>query len=145
LKRGEEDFDVSQTSLPRFGIMTAPSQVDYDDVLRVWREADGIPDIEHAWLFDHLMPIFGDPDGPTHEGWTLLSALAAQTQRLRLGLLVTSNRFRPPGMLAKIATTVDIVSCGRLDFGIGAGSRPSLPLARREYEAHGLPFHDFSP
>ena len=46
-------------------------------------------------------------------------------------------------MLAKIATTVDIVSGGRLDFGIGAGSRPGHPLARREYEAHGLPYHDF--
>ena len=124
--------------------MTAPLQVDYDDILRVWREADTIPEIEHAWLFDHLMPIGGDPDGPTYEGWTLLSALAAQTRRLRLGLLVTSNRFRPPAMLAKIATTVDIVSGGRLDFGIGAGSRPSHPLARREYEAHGLPFHDFA-
>jgi hypothetical protein len=82
--------------------MIAPSQVDYHDVLRVWREADTIPEIEHAWLFDHLMPIFGDPSGPTYEGWTLLSALAAQTRRLRLGLLVTSNRFRPPAMLAKI-------------------------------------------
>jgi alkanesulfonate monooxygenase SsuD/methylene tetrahydromethanopterin reductase-like flavin-dependent oxidoreductase (luciferase family) len=130
--------------MSQFGIMTAPSQVDYADILRVWREADTIPQIEHAWLFDHLMPIFGDPTGPTYEGWTLLSALAAQTHRLRVGLLVTSNRFRPPAMLAKIATTVDIVSGGRLDFGIGAGSRPSHPLARREYEAHGLPFHDFS-
>ena len=133
-----------QTSQASFGIATAPSQVTYHDVLRVWREADTIPQIEHAWLFDHLMPIVGEPDGPTFEGWTLLSALAAQTQRLRVGLLVTSNRFRPPAMLAKIATTVDIVSGGRLDFGIGAGSRPSHPLARREYEAHGLPFHDFS-
>jgi len=88
------------------------------------------------------MPIGGDPNGPVFEGWTLLSALAAQTRRLRLGLLVTSNRFRPPALLAKIATTVDIVSGGRLDFGIGVGSRPSHPLARREYEAHGLPFHD---
>ncbi|MFD2082606.1 LLM class flavin-dependent oxidoreductase [Actinopolymorpha cephalotaxi] len=122
--------------------MTAPSQVDYDDILRVWREADAIPRIEHAWLFDHLMPIFGDPNGPTFEGWTLLSALAAHTQRLRLGVLVTSNRFRPPAILAKIAATVDVVSGGRLDFGIGAGSRPSHPLARREYDAHGLPFHD---
>jgi alkanesulfonate monooxygenase SsuD/methylene tetrahydromethanopterin reductase-like flavin-dependent oxidoreductase (luciferase family) len=127
---------------PRFGIATAPQQVGYHDILRVWREADAIPEIEHAWLFDHLMPIGGDPDGPIYEGWTLLSALAAQTGRLRLGLLVTSNRFRPPAMLAKIATTVDIVSGGRLDFGIGAGSRPSHPLARREYEAHGLPYHD---
>ena len=122
--------------------MTAPSQVGYHDVLRVWREADTIPEIEHAWLFDHLMPVGGDPGGPTCEGRTLLSALAAQTRRLRLGLLVTSNRFRPPAMLAKIAATVDIVSGGRLDFGIGAGSRPGHPLARREYEAHGLPFHD---
>jgi alkanesulfonate monooxygenase SsuD/methylene tetrahydromethanopterin reductase-like flavin-dependent oxidoreductase (luciferase family) len=125
-----------------FGILTAPQQVPYDEVLRVWREADSIPAIEHAWLFDHLMPIGGDPAGPIFEGWTLLSALAAQTERLRLGLLVTSNRFRPPAMLAKIATTVDIVSGGRLDFGIGAGSRPSLPAARREYDAHGLPYLD---
>ncbi|MFE0026348.1 LLM class flavin-dependent oxidoreductase [Amycolatopsis sp. NPDC059021] len=127
---------------PRFGIMTAPMQVGYDDLLRVWREADAIPEIEHAWLFDHLMPIGGDPAGPIFEGWTLLSALAARTERLRLGILVTSNRFRPPAMLAKIATTVDIVSGGRLDFGIGAGSRPGHPLARREYDAHGLPYHD---
>ena len=129
-------------SRPSFGIMTSPSQVDYHDILRVWREADAIPEIEHAWLFDHLMPIFGDPNGPTYEGWTLLSALAAQTRRLRLGVLVTSNRFRPPAMLAKIAATVDVVSDGRLDFGIGAGSRTDIPWARREYEAHGLPFHD---
>ena len=126
---------------PRFGILTAPMNVGYDEILRVWREADEIPEIEHAWLFDHLMPIGGDPDGPIFEGWTLLSALAAQTERLRLGLLVTSNRFRPPAVLAKIATTVDIVSGGRLDFGIGAGSRPSHPLARREYDGHGLPYH----
>jgi alkanesulfonate monooxygenase SsuD/methylene tetrahydromethanopterin reductase-like flavin-dependent oxidoreductase (luciferase family) len=126
---------------PRFGILTAPMNVGYDELLRVWREADEIPEIEHAWLFDHLMPIGGDPDGPIFEGWTLLSALAAQTERLRLGLLVTSNRFRPPAVLAKIAATVDIVSGGRLDFGIGAGSRPSHPLARREYDGHGLPYH----
>ncbi|MCE0767730.1 LLM class flavin-dependent oxidoreductase [Pseudonocardia kujensis] len=132
----------AQAFRPSFGIMTAPSQVAYEDVLRVWREADGIPQIEHAWLFDHLMPIFGNPEGPTFEGWTTLSALAAQTERLRIGLLVTSNRFRPPAILAKIAATVDVVSGGRLEFGIGAGSRPDVPLARHEYEAHGLPFHD---
>jgi alkanesulfonate monooxygenase SsuD/methylene tetrahydromethanopterin reductase-like flavin-dependent oxidoreductase (luciferase family) len=134
---------MTDASTPSFGIVTAPMQVGYPDILRVWREADTIAEIEHAWLFDHLMPIAGDRSGPIFEGWTLLSALAAQTQRLRLGLLVTSNRFRPPAVLAKIATTVDIVSDGRLDFGIGAGSRPSNPLARTEYAAHGLPYHDF--
>ncbi|WP_405913506.1 LLM class flavin-dependent oxidoreductase [Streptomyces sp. NBC_00963] len=133
---------MPQSPQPSFGIMTAPSQVGYEDILRVWREADAIPEIEHAWLFDHLMPIWGDPNGVAYEGWTLLSALAAQTRRLRLGVLVTSNRFRPPAMLAKIAATVDVISGGRLDFGIGAGSRPGHPVARREYEAHGLPFHD---
>jgi alkanesulfonate monooxygenase SsuD/methylene tetrahydromethanopterin reductase-like flavin-dependent oxidoreductase (luciferase family) len=120
---------MAHTTHPRFGIMTAPMNVDYADIVRVWREADAIPEIEHAWLFDHLLPIGGDLDGPILEGWTLLSALAAQTERLRLVLLVTSNRFRPPAMLAKIATTVDIVSGGRLDVGIGAGSRPSHPVA----------------
>jgi alkanesulfonate monooxygenase SsuD/methylene tetrahydromethanopterin reductase-like flavin-dependent oxidoreductase (luciferase family) len=129
---------------PSFGIVTAPQQVAYADVLRVWREAESLPEIEHAWLFDHLLPIGGDIDGPIFEGWTLLAALAAQTERLRLGVLVTSNRIRPPALLAKIATTVDIVSGGRLEFGIGAGSRPSVPWARREYDAHGLPYHDFS-
>jgi alkanesulfonate monooxygenase SsuD/methylene tetrahydromethanopterin reductase-like flavin-dependent oxidoreductase (luciferase family) len=125
-----------------FGIMTAPMQVGYDDILRVWREADEIPEIGHAWLFDHLMPIGGDPDGPILEGWTLLSALAGQTSRLDLGLLVTSNRVRPPALLAKIATTVDVVSHGRMVFGLGVGSRPDHPLARREYAAHGLPFDE---
>ena len=133
---------MTQTTGVSFGIATAPQQVTYHDVQRVWREADTIPEIEHAWLFDHLLPIAGDQKGPIFEGWTLLSALAAQTERLRLGLLVTSNRFRPPAMLAKIAATVDIVSGGRLDFGIGAGSRTSIPWARREYDANGLPYHD---
>jgi alkanesulfonate monooxygenase SsuD/methylene tetrahydromethanopterin reductase-like flavin-dependent oxidoreductase (luciferase family) len=125
-----------------FGIMTAPMQVDYHDILRVWREADTVDEIDHAWLFDHLFPIDGDLTGPVFEGWTLLAALAAQTERLRLGLLVTSNRLRPPAVLAKIATTVDIVSGGRLTLGLGAGSRPDLDWARREYDAHGLPYAD---
>ncbi|WP_230313527.1 LLM class flavin-dependent oxidoreductase [Nakamurella alba] len=120
--------------------MTPPAQVGYDEILRVWQEADGIPVIEHAWLFDHLIPIFGDPDGPVLEGWTTLAALAASTTRLRMGLLVSANRVRPPALLARMAATVDVISGGRLDFGIGVGSRPDAPIARREYAAHGLPF-----
>jgi alkanesulfonate monooxygenase SsuD/methylene tetrahydromethanopterin reductase-like flavin-dependent oxidoreductase (luciferase family) len=133
---------MSPTTPVSFGILTAPMNVDYHDLQAVWRDADQIPEIDHAWLFDHLMPIGGDLDGPIYEGWTLLSAMAAQTERLGLGLIVTSNRFRPPAVLAKIATTVDVVSGGRLVLGIGAGSRPSLPMARREYDAHGLPYQD---
>jgi alkanesulfonate monooxygenase SsuD/methylene tetrahydromethanopterin reductase-like flavin-dependent oxidoreductase (luciferase family) len=133
---------MSHSKRPQFGIMTPPHQVDYTDLRRIWREADQLPEIEHAWLFDHLIPIEGSVTGPVFEGWTLLSALAAQTERLRIGLMVTSNRFRPPAMLAKIATTVDVVSGGRLDFGIGAGSRPGHPVARHEYTSNGLPYHD---
>jgi alkanesulfonate monooxygenase SsuD/methylene tetrahydromethanopterin reductase-like flavin-dependent oxidoreductase (luciferase family) len=127
----------------RFGILTAPQQVTYQDLLRVWKEADAIPEITDAWAFDHLLPIGGDPNGPILEGWTLLAALAAQTERLRIGLLVTSNRIRPPAVLAKIAATVDVVADGRLEFGIGVGSRPSPPEARREYPAYGLPYLGF--
>jgi alkanesulfonate monooxygenase SsuD/methylene tetrahydromethanopterin reductase-like flavin-dependent oxidoreductase (luciferase family) len=104
-----------------FGIMTAQQEVSYEDVLRVWREADGVAQIEHAWPFDHLLPIGGDPLGPIHEGWTLLSALAAQTERLRVGVLVTSNRFRPPAMLARIATTVAVTAgFGHVVLGLPA-------------------------
>ena len=135
---------VSETHPPdaavTFGIKTSPIHVAYADILRVWREADAIPEIDHAWLFDHLLPIYGDPSGPMLEGWTLLSALAGQTERLGLGLIVTSDRFRPPALLAKIAATVDIVSGGRLTLGLGVGSAPGHPIAQREYDAYGIPF-----
>jgi alkanesulfonate monooxygenase SsuD/methylene tetrahydromethanopterin reductase-like flavin-dependent oxidoreductase (luciferase family) len=77
----------------RFGIKTSPQFTTYEEVLRVWREADEVPSIKHAWAFDHFVPrvLTGDLAGPVLESWTLLSALAAQTQRLRLGVMVTGN------------------------------------------------------
>src|SRR4249920_2379003 len=120
---------VTRLAVPSFGIKTVPADVGYNEIRRVWLEADGIPEIEHAWLYDHLLPNHrgrvGDPSGPVYEGWTLLTALAAQTRRLRFGVLVTNNRIRLPAVLAKIAATVDVISDGRLDFGIGVGGLPN--------------------
>jgi len=104
-----------------FGIKTAQQNTTYEDILRVWLEADSIPVIEHAWAFDHFIPLGPDPTGPQLEGWTLLAALAARTERLCVGLMVTGNTYRHPAVLANIGATVDVISHGRLDFGIGAG------------------------
>ncbi len=105
----------------RFGIKTAPQHTTYEAMLAVWQAADANPLFEHAWLFDHFAPIQGDLDGPCLEGWTTLAALAAQTRRIRVGLMVTGNTYRHPAVLAHTAATVDVISGGRLDFGIGAG------------------------
>ena len=119
----------------RFGIKTAQQFTTYDDMLRVWTEADGIPGIEHAWAFDHFIPLGPDPTGPQLEGWTLLAALAARTERLRLGLMVTGNIYRHPAILANMAVTVDHISRGRLDFGIGAGWN------EQECTMYGIPLY----
>lgn len=116
-----------------FGIKTSPQHVTYEQMLKVWQEAEDIPSIEHAWLFDHFAPIQGDVAGPCLEGWTVLAAFAAMTKRLRLGLMVTGNTYRHPAVLAKIATTVDVISNGRLDLGIGAGWNVY------EHESMGIP------
>jgi alkanesulfonate monooxygenase SsuD/methylene tetrahydromethanopterin reductase-like flavin-dependent oxidoreductase (luciferase family) len=110
-----------------FGLKTSPVRTSYADIQRAWLQADEVPQIEHAWLWDHLLPLSGPKDGTIFEGWTLLAALAAQTTRLRLGLLVTSNRIRQPAVLGKIASTVDVISGGRLILGIGAGGTQQPP------------------
>jgi F420-dependent oxidoreductase-like protein len=119
-----------------FGIKTAPQHTTYDAMLRVWEEADAIPVFEHAWLFDHFAPIGGlDIDGPCLEGWTLLAAYAARTNRIRLGLMVTGNTYRHPAVLAHIAATTDVISNGRLDLGLGAGWN------EYEHSSNGIPLY----
>ncbi len=118
-----------------WGIKTAPHHTTYDAMLRVWQEADRTPVFEHAWLFDHFAPIQGDLDGPCFEGWTLLSALAAQTERIRVGIMVVGNTYRHPAINANMAATVDVISGGRLDFGIGAGWN------EYEHQSMGIPLY----
>src|SRR5436305_1224189 len=90
-------------------------------MLAAWQAADDIELFESGWTFDHFYPIFSDPDGPCMEGWTTLPALAQATRRLRVGVLVTGNVYRHPAVLANMAATLDIISGGRLELGLGAG------------------------
>jgi F420-dependent oxidoreductase-like protein len=118
-----------------FGIKTAQQNTTYENMLRVWNEADGIESMEHAWAFDHFIPLTADITGPNLEGWTLLGALAARTERIRLGLMVTGNTYRHPAVLANIGATVDVISNGRLDMGIGAGWNEI------EHNMYGMPLY----
>jgi F420-dependent oxidoreductase-like protein len=105
----------------RFGIKTSPQNTSWPDMLAVWQAADVIELFESAWTFDHFYPIFSDPNGPCMEGWITLTALAQATRRLRVGVLVTGNVYRHPAVLANMAATLDVVSGGRLELGLGAG------------------------
>src|ERR1035441_8399045 len=105
----------------RFAFKTSPQNTTWGDMLAVWKEADGIELFESGWTFDHFYPIFSDSKGPCLEGWVTLTALAQATRRIRLGTLVTGIHYRHPAVLANMASTLDIISGGRLELGIGAG------------------------
>src|SRR6202161_1495526 len=105
----------------RFAFKTSPQETTWADMLAVWKEADDIELFESGWTFDHFYPILSDSAGPCLEGWVTLAALAQATKRLRLGTLGTGIHSRHPAVLANMAATLDIVSGGRLELGIGAG------------------------
>lgn len=117
----------------RFGIDVAQHQLDWPELLRRVRLAEDAG-FDGAWAFDHFRPLYGDPRGPCLEGWTLLAALAAATTRIRLGVLVTGITYRHPSILATEAITIDHVSGGRLELGLGAAWHEG------EHKALGLPF-----
>jgi len=109
-----------------------PSEA-YETMTRVAQEADALG-YHSIWLYDHFHTVPTPTQEVTFECWTSTAALARSTRRVRLGQMVTCNSYRNPALLAKMASTVDALSHGRLDFGIGAG------WYEEEYAAYGYPF-----
>jgi len=122
----------------KFGAVPTQAGVSWDELLSLWQELDRESNFDQLWLMDHFVTGFGTAagsEGPCMEGWTALAALAQATSRVRIGILVTGNTYRHPAVLAKQATTVDNISNGRLEFGIGAAWHTY------EHQAFGIPFH----
>jgi len=105
----------------RFAIKTLPEHTTWQEMLDVWVAADEIELFESAWHWDHFYPLTGDMAGPNLEAWTTLTAAAQATRRIRVGCQVLGMIYRHPAVLANMAATLDIVSGGRLELGLGAG------------------------
>jgi alkanesulfonate monooxygenase SsuD/methylene tetrahydromethanopterin reductase-like flavin-dependent oxidoreductase (luciferase family) len=110
----------------RFGIVTDQNQA-WATLVERWQLFEALG-FDSAWDCDHFIQP-SRPTGPYFEAWTLLAGLAAVTRRIRVGVLVSSNTFRHPSLLAKQAVTLDHISDGRLDLGLGAGwYEPEHPM-----------------
>jgi F420-dependent oxidoreductase-like protein len=117
----------------RFGVYSGPQHATFEGCLELWRRCE---ELGYDWLsvFDHFMPIVGDPDGPCFEGPTMMAAMAAHTSRVRVAILVTGVTYRHPAVAANMAATIDHISGGRAEYGIGAG------WFEEEHRQYGIPF-----
>jgi F420-dependent oxidoreductase-like protein len=107
--------------MPQFAVKTPPQNTTWSEMLAIWRVADEIDVFTEAWNFDHFYPLHPPLDGPCLESWTTLAALAQATSRLRVGSMVNGMHYRHPAVTANMAASLDIISGGRFNLGLGAG------------------------
>ena len=115
----------------KVGVHIRPQHTTVQALRAAWKSADALG-VDSITIWDHFYPLTGDLAGPNFEGWTMLAAMAQATRRIRLGCQVAGMIYRHPAVLANMAATIDIISHGRLEVGLGAGWN------QQECDAYGI-------